>query len=163
MNKILTQLTNNITDTDKIKLAMNPKCSAKILEELASDANPDIRECVATNPNTLLNALEALSRDWIEEVRLRLLYNPNATNEIIFFVLENDYPMKKYYAGNSSNIEILKYIAEEQICAEHFYYLVENPNVTIEILDKVLKSPCINDEIEEDVKSKIEELRLKGD
>lgn len=163
MNKILTQLTNNITDKQKIKLASKSKCSTKILEQLASDANPNIRKCVATNPNTPLNVLEALSRDRIKEVRESLFFNYKVTDDIKFFALEHIDTIKEMYAEKGNNIDILNYIAEEQICAEHFYYLVENPNVTIEILDKVLKSPCINDEIEEEVKSKIEELSKKVD
>ena len=67
---------------NKLEQASNPKTPPKVLEQLATDEDWDVRWEVARNLNTSPKTLEKLATDRNSDVRRRVAGNPNTPHYI---------------------------------------------------------------------------------
>lgn len=80
-------------NTTLLGVASSNGTSAKTLNWLASNPDPEIRKAVAQNPNVPLELLRKLSEDWDGTVRLAVLDNAAVTNDIITSLLNDANPL----------------------------------------------------------------------
>lgn len=80
-------------NTTLLGVASSNGTSAKTLNWLASNPDPEIRKAVAHNPNVPLELLRKLSEDWDGTVRLAALDNAAVTNDIITSLLNDANPL----------------------------------------------------------------------
>jgi|GEM_PF-3396768 hypothetical protein len=80
-------------NTTLMGVASSNGTSAKTLNWLAGNPDPEIRKTVANNSNTPLEVLRKLSEDWDGTVRLAVLDNATVTNDIITSLLNDANPL----------------------------------------------------------------------
>jgi len=89
-NALLEKLANDGDPRVRERVAENPECSPSLLQKLANDDNADVRLAVTENPKVPAALLEQLAKDPNEDVRLGLAGNPRVPSSILSMLAEDE-------------------------------------------------------------------------
>jgi hypothetical protein len=133
----LAQVVETGDQNAKLTVARSNKTPITILEQLAKDSNPTIRQVVSQNPNLPLPILLDLTQDENVNVRLTLVRNSrNQTREILERLAqdESDLVRAEVAVNKNTPVEILTQLAHNSsrsVCDK----LTRNQNTPVEVLE----------------------------
>lgn len=155
-------------------VASNLYSSLETLDKLSYDVDRSVRRGVADNPNTPTETLDRLSYDLDEHIRFAVTLNQNTSSEALTRISSdewrlNDYPMVRWWIAKHPNTpaDVLENMLWDKEWLENlrandpkynfpydivlFCFIVKNPNVSNETLNKIIDGGFIGHERARDV------------
>lgn len=150
-------------------VASNIYSSHETLDKLSYDVNVFVRANVAWNPNTSTETLDRLSYDLDKKIRFSVTLNPNTSSEALTRISSdewrlNDYPVVRWWIAKHPNTpaDVLENILWDKEWLENLRdndpkfnypydivllcFIVKNPNVSNETLNKIIDGGFIGHE-----------------
>jgi len=138
--EMLEKLTEDEDGFVRGAVAENMSASASILEKLAADENEYVRTGVAKNWSTSASILEKMATDEDEFVRGAVAENEKVSIPLLekLAIDKEDNVRQSVATNKSSPTELLEKMVEDETV---LYYLAENVNAPISLLEKLAELP----------------------
>lgn len=134
------------SDSDAVRRAVGYTENEEMLRFLSESEASEIRKIVAANRKIPKDVLVKLSKDKCVHVRYEVAKNPNTPIEVLKELSEKEAKNSKVRIGlaknPSSTIEILETLVKvgNEISYELHEAIINNPNVTAELIDVIAKA-----------------------
>ena len=89
--------------------ALSKYIPPEMLDELANNESPFVRQCVASNESATVEILDKLAEDTDMCIKFQVAINPNTSGETLTKLADNeDLSLKKIVAANTSCPELVR-------------------------------------------------------